>query len=273
MNDNLGAANQFQTQIAAAGNISSQSPYSPGTRMIYEGGQWKPYTGSGLVTRDGKVLRTPVDPRAQYYASRIESQSGQTSRVLGPSVGQVGSTFYYDLDRDPRVFYSQDPAKRNVMLNRLVQGGFLDERSRGNFSSELAAITEWLDYANTLGLEAEFALDEAITGGRGKMGGGGGQPRTYRTTATEDLIRLSKRVAQDIIGRELTNEEAARFAQTYQQQEVAYQKALYSGGTVQEPVSLEMAAQTFAEQAAPQEAAGYGYLNYTNKLFQLIGVG
>lgn len=273
MNDPLGTANQFQSEIAAAGNISTQSAYSPGTRIIYEGGKPKAYTGPGLVTRDGKILRTPVDPRKQYYASRIESQGRQTSRALGPSVGQVGSTFYYDLDRDPGVFYSQEPAKRNVMLNRLVQGGFLDERSRGNFSAEKAAIVEWLDYANTLGMEAEWALDEAIAGGRGSMGGGVAQARTYRTTATEDLVRLSKRVAQDIIGRELTNDEAARFAQTYQQQEIAYQKGLYGGGTVQEPVSLEVAAQTFAEQAAPREAAGYGYLNFTNKLFQLIGVG
>lgn len=257
----------FSAELAAASNMSSQRAYSPGTRIV----NGQPYSGPGLVTRDGKLLTMGVDPRRQYYASRIEAQTGRPSTALGPS--SQGSTYYYDLDTDPRIFYSQDPAKRNVMLNRLVQGGFLDRGSRGNFSAELTAIVEWLDYSNTLGLEAEYALDEAISGGRGSMGGGAATPRVYRTTSAQDLIRLSKRVAQDVIGRELTNDEAARFAQTYQQQEVAYQKSLYGGGTVEEPMSLEMAAQAFAEQSAPQEASAYGYLNYTNKLFQLIGVG
>ena len=273
MNDGtLVAQDQFESQLAGANNISSTTPYRPGERLINVNGQSVSYKGPGLVTRDGQILRSGVSAYGQYYASRVQAQGGSGAGALGPDGQGGGSTYYYDLEQDPRMFYSVAPAQRNEMLNRLVQGGFLDKRAIGNFSAEIGAITEWLDYSNTLGLEANFALDEAITGGRGQVSSGV-QARTYRTTSTEDLVRLSKKVAQDIIGRELTSDEAARFAQTYQSQEVAFQKGMYGGGTVQEPMSPDVAAQVFAEQAAPQEAAAYGYLGYMNKLFSALGVG
>lgn len=177
---------------------------------------------------------------------------------------------YYDLTQDPRQTYgSLNPAGRKRLTESLISAGFLDPDYATDFSSNISALTEAMDEANTLGLELDNWLQQKAAGSPRRTTGGA--TRTYRTTNTQDLVRIVNQVAQDTIGRKLTDDEAARFASSYQSQEVAFQKAAYGGGSVMDVPSLETSAMSFVQQARPQEEAGYKYLGYMNQLFDSIG--
>lgn len=212
----------------------------------------------------------------QTYPERRVIKNGQTISYRGPGHVDENNVLVderaYEVETEARAYYgSLDPTTRNVLMGDLVRGGFLDKSSIGDYSAELNALMQAFDFANVTYSTVRKAINDRIANmpvGRSS----GGATRVYRTTSTEDLTKVAKRVAQDTLGRELTDSEATNFARAYQQQEIQFQKSYYGGGTVMEAPSPEVAAQTFAEQAAPTEAAGYKYLGYINKLFNAVGV-
>lgn len=234
-----------EAQLAAAGGSPSQYPYSPGYRYINQGGRMVLADTPGLVDRFGNVVASP------------------------------GGELYYNLDNDPRGIYgSSNPTGRRLLIESLVAAGFLPEDYIGDYGSEIRALTEAMDYANTLGLELNNALQQRIAGGvQTKKRTSGGAIRTYRTTNTQDLVTLAKQVSRETIGREISDAEAAAFAQQYQSQEVSFQKQAYAGGQAMEPPSAEVSAINYLRTTQPREEAAYKYLGYANKLFQMIGVG
>lgn len=238
-----GSVEDYRTRLRASSTPTGDLPFRPGTRVVVQGGKLTTYDGPGLVSRSGQVLLRNNQP------------------------------FYYDPNEAYDV-YAVSPEQRRVMLEKLVRAGFLSESAVGNFNSEINAIAEWLDYSNTIGLERNYALDQKIstTPLRSAKGATGGQTYVYRTTSPQDLTMIAKRVSQDVLGREISDAEAAQFASMYQQQEIGYQKAAYAGGVITEPMTMETAARNFAQNIAPDEAAAYTYLGYMNKFFDMIGV-
>lgn len=159
---------------------------------------------------------------------------------------------------------------RATTLNLLKQKGFYGNRKVGDPEADLFAIEQWLDESNLAGVTRERYLIELMKN-RPDVSGGGGAPRRYRVSNPEDLKAVFKRVAQETIGRNFSDDEASRAVQTYQQQEIAAQQALYAGGTATEQMGADVFAQQFAQQVAPTEANGYKFLGYMNKLFQAAG--
>lgn len=229
--------------IYAAGNQPTAYPYTPGYRPIYKNGTWVQSKDPGLVNSFGRFV-TP--------------QSGE---------------LYYNLDADPRMMYgSLSPSNRNLLIKKLVSSGFLDPDYVGDYRSEIIALTEAMDFSNSIGLEVGNALQQrAAAGGFQRGGRGGGPTQTYRLSSPQDLTRYVKTVAQDTIGRELTDAEASGFIQQYQQQELAYQKSSYAGGSAVQPPSAETAAINYVQSVVPKEESAYRYLGYMNMLFDSIG--
>lgn len=227
----------FSYQLQQAAGAPGEVPFRPGTRYIVEDGRRVAYNGPGIVSRDGRLLR-----EGYYSESDVYSQ------------------------------YSVSPAARQTLLKKLIAAGFLEKNSLGNFNSEINAIGEWLNFANTLGVEAGWALDQRLSEGPMIGRGGGGAAVTLRRSNTQDLATIVKSVSQDTLGRQISDAEAQQFAAMYQQQEIGYQQRAMRGGTVEEPMSLETSAKAFAQNVAPGEAAAYEYLGYMNKLFNMIGV-
>lgn len=216
---------------------TNEVPFRPGTRPIVENGKVVQYNGPGIVSRDGQLIR-----EGYYGESDVYSR------------------------------YSVSPSARQTLFKKLIAADFLDSRSANDVNAQIDAISKWLNFANILGIEADWALDQRLSEGP-MIGRGGGVTRTYTMSNTQDLVAAAKTVARDTIGREISDIEAQQFAAMYQQQEVGYQKQAAGGGTVQQPTALETAALTFAQNVAPKEASAYGYLGYMNKLFDMIGAG
>lgn len=215
--------------------------------------------------------------RTQMYPERWVIKDGKKQIYYGPGLvdenGVLVSERQYDIETDARQYYTNlSPVDRNVLMQDLIKGGFLDKGSLGNYSSEMNALMQAFDFANVNYSTVGKALKDRIATmpiGRSS----GGATRVYRTTSTDDLKKIADNVAQSTLGRGLTESESNQFAAAYQQQEVQFQKSFYAGGTVMEAPSPDVAAEMFAQRAAPMEAAGYKYLDYANKLFQAIGVG
>jgi hypothetical protein len=124
--------------------------------------------------------------------------------------------------------------------------------------------------SNLAGVTRERYIQQLLRD-RPDVGGRGGAPRRYRVTNPEDLKAVFKRVSQETIGRDFTDDEAMRAVQTYQQQEVAAQQAAYGGGTATQVMGADVFAQQFAQQIAPTEANGYKFLGYMNRIFNAAG--
>lgn len=237
-----GGVQDIVSSITSLGD-GGEDQYVPGERIIVENGQWRVYDGPGLVTSNGQILRR-----------------------------EDGQTFYYDLERDSEMLLSGlSPRGRGLLLGQLVDAGFLNESQIGDFGSELNAVQELHYFANIMGLERNAALNARLSGGPVRKRSGSAAPR-IRVTSAEDLGFVADRVAQDTIGRGLTEDEKKRFVSSYQGSQVSYQRALMGGGApTQEVTSPEVAAQTFAQQVAPTEANGYQFLNYMNLLMNSLG--
>lgn len=226
------------------------------------------------------TAREQADLARKIYPERyVRMPNGKMELYFGPGLvdeyGNLVRENQYDVSSDSKRYYGdKNPAQRNSLMQDLVKGGFLDKGSIGDYGSEMVALQKAFDFANINYSTIDKAIKDRIAGMPiGWDGGGGKAVRTYRTTSPEDLTKIANKVAQDTIGRELTAAEAAQFTSAYQQQEIQFQKSYYGGGTVTEAPSPDVAAETFAQQAAPTEAAGYKFLGYANKLFQMIGVG
>jgi hypothetical protein len=138
-----------------------------------------------------------------------------------------------------------------------------------NFTSQLNGLANLLDYANTMGITAERALEEIKRGEPVKTGGTG--VRRYRVSSPEDLKVVAKRMAQETIGRSFTEDEANQFVAAYQQREVQAQQQYFAGGVAAEAPSADVFAQQFAQQIAPTEANGYKFLGFMDSIFRSIG--
>ena len=214
-------------------------PYAPPPRYAKDAnGRWYVYEGAGLVTLDGKI-----------------------------------SEVYYDINDDPGKFYAaMTPAERIEVLSKLNDSGFYTAGNIGNYASDLNAISAWLEYSNNAGLDREAALNQIVsTGATMPKTRSGGTPRTYKTSNTDDLKVMAKKISQDTLGRMMSDEELSRFVASYQQSEIDYQKSRYAGATTEDMQPADIAAQEFSQELAPTEANAYKYLGYVDKFFNSIG--
>jgi hypothetical protein len=239
-----GASQSTADAIAAIAALAGQSTskavdYQPGSRLIVENGKWKVYTGEGLVTSDGKVAT------------------------------RDGQPYYYDVDNEPGVVWSSlSPVSRNNLMEKLAAAGFMSPNSIGDYSSEMTAISQWLQASNYSGLEKQNFLASRLAGETIPNRGGGSAP-TYRVSNPDELKLIAKKVSQQTLGRELNDDDVERFVKAYQAQEIAGQNQ--TGGVVTQTMGSDVAAQQFAQKTAPTEAAAYEYLGYVNKFVDAIG--
>ena len=208
--------------------------YSPGERLIVVNGKWQVYKGPGLVDANGKII----------------------------------TTGNYDLTNNPgKIWASYNPRERAAKMEQLVAAGFLSIAGLDDYSSQINGIAQWLQASNYLGLEKENTLATLIAGGS-KFSRDGGSPPNYVVSNPEELKLIAKKVSQETLGRELNDEDIDRFVKAYQSQEMQAQRG---SGVTTRMAGSDVAAQEFAKESAPTEAAAYEYLGYVNKFVDAIG--
>jgi hypothetical protein len=230
-NSSTQITNDALGQIQSAKGTSGAGSFAPAGRWVVENGTRRWYTGEGLVG------------------------------------GEQIQRDYYDLTLDTNQIYAaMSPSQRVALMKRLVDGGFLSASGVGDVSSEINGLEKLLYYSNIVGRVWQEAIGVRLSSLPIQRSGG---QRRVQVTNTDDLVKIAKTVAQNTIGRELTDAEAGQFASAYQQQEVSSVNA--TGGRMMGAPSVDVAAEQYIQQIKPQESAGYKYLGYMNQLFNSIG--
>lgn len=224
------------------GTLDPEDPYMPPPREAYDPvtRKWYTYQGSGIVLANGR-LWTDAQKNPVYYTEAYAEQ----------------------------MLYNSSAANRAVLIQKLVNAGYLSDTQVGDTVSEGRALYNAMMTANFNGRDVLSVLNRIaegrpITPKRGPV-------RTYTKTNSQDLVKAVKDISVETLGRELSDAEAQQFAQNYQAQEIAYQRAAYGGGTVTQPPSLDTAARSFIQGAQPKEESAYRYLGYMNMLFDSVG--
>lgn len=210
------------------------SPYQPPPRTVVIDGQRQQYDGTGLVNANNEF---------QFYDSS----------------GQPGN---YNLRNDPLQLYMSLPQEElDGLLGLMENVGYrVDTRAQ-----QLSAISELMEASNVIGRTYDVTLREL---GMKSPGMATSAPR-YRVSAPGDILAVGNQVAKKTLGRAFTDEEGQRFVASYQQAELGYQQA--GSGVVTATPGADVAAQQFAEQAAPTEAQAYKYLGAVDMLMRNVG--
>ena len=161
------------------------------------------------------------------------------------------------------------PAERRAFLNGLYKAGVYEGSKPSNTgfdNSDFAAVARAMLWANPKGYTLEAALpmmlaDPSIT----KQLGGGTR---IRTTAKQDLKAVFRQSAQQILGRDLPDNEIEKFIRAYQGMETREQ----TGGAT--APAAQVAATEQIQQDYQAEADGVGMMRLAEAFNQAIrGLG
>lgn len=233
--DNFFSRSQQRIEEQRAAEAAAAAAGRPARIVVGPTGRFETYTGPGLVTDDGQILR--------------DSETGQIITE-------------YNLDSDPEQYYrSFSPAARNNLMEKLYKAGFFSVGKPGDFLDELNALKNAMYAGNLFGMDVQHVANARIANMPVQPGTG----VRRRVTAAEDLKTIAKQVSRQTIGRELSEEQLNRFIASYQ----GVERAGGVGG--EQPMSADVAAQKFTQEQEPIESRGYQYLSYMKDLFSAIG--
>lgn len=223
-------------------------------------GAVSPSTRSAIGVEGTKT----IDPLTGKETGYFGYSSPQQLRQLGgfEPAGQVieNKPRYFSGDEDIINKYSteqiatiQYQLSKSGLMSRKYTPGVVDDKTRSGFR-------ELLGIANREGVDWGAAM-----GIVGKAAEGAGQPlQAYQMSNPDDLKAVFRKAAQEMLGRNLQDGDLNRLIQTFQQQEVAYQKQAAIGGPV---VSTPQAA-TFAARNIEKD---FGKEVNTQKLDNIFG--
>lgn len=174
---------------------------------------------------------------------------------------QQGNPRFYRYEDATDEFYSMPAARRDAIMDYLDGQGF----DVGDTVSAISSMWKVMQLANNRGIDYEQTMMELSKYGAKKTP----VAPVYRVTAAADLRAVANEVAKQTMGRELTEDEAARFVTERQQAEVSYQQG--GAGMIEQLPNVSVAAEGFAQSAAPTETAAYTYLGKVNKLMGMLG--
>jgi hypothetical protein len=193
--------------------------------------------------------------------------------------GDVPPTFF---DGDEWAPATLSPGQVARLQDILAGIGLLTEYRRGYWDpNSQKAYREVLEYANGAGITDEMEAIRRIaeTGALGgKIGGGRTRaPLTVRKSNPLDIKSAADAVAQNVLGRGLTNDELPQIIAAIQQMETSVQTQAYNmdetGGTVTEAPSLAAFVEQKLRIQNPGEAQDMDVSGQVNNLMDIFGMG
>jgi len=222
--------------MPVGGGAQNDYPYTPPARDVYVDGKLTKYSGPGVV-----------DSNANFGL-----------------LDEAGNPTYYDLRNDPTQLYNEIGEQQlSVLIDILDRKGYRVDTG----PQVISALSDLMEYANVMGRTWDVALrtmDQKFPDQAEKIAA----PR-YRVSAPADIRTVANEVAKRTLGRAFNDDEAERFVRSYQQAELGYQQA--TSGVIEQPASMDVAAQQFAEEVAPTEANAYKYLGAVDMLMKNLG--
>lgn len=145
-----------------------------------------------------------------------------------PKTGKITSRFY-DIRNDPRVLLNNlNETERNKILKGLATKISGYEPGTGFEDKDYAAFGDLLVYANLAGKPYFQAYNEFMQ--RVPNSSYVKKAPSIRVTSTDDLKVVFRKASTDLLGYEVDDAMAAKFAKTYQQMEIAEAQKQAAGG-------------------------------------------
>lgn len=181
--------------------------------------------------------------------------TGRGPKPIFDSKGNLVTYGFYDVNNDRNVILQQmNPKLRTQVLNGLAlrvsgykPGNGLEDRDKAVFGDLLV-------YANVAGKPwseayADFVKNVPVAQKVSKA-------PTIRVTSADDIKAVFRKTAQDLLGRDIGDTEAAKFADMYQKLQIgAAQRAQAGGVVVQEPDASVLAEKKIEKQFGAQTQA------------------
>lgn len=193
-----------------------------------------------------------------------------------PRTDKTGATLLYR-DGDEWSPAHWGPDKVIKLQAELVQAGILSKTNvrPGRWDSASAsAYRQVLSYANAMHADAKDALNDLLN--HPEIGAAGGSaPGPYATTNPTDVKAAFRKTALEILGRELPQSEADKFAAQFKAtEEAANQRtadaALAGTLNVEAAPSAGNAAEEYLRKTDPAGVHGFGMLSRMNEFEQML---
>lgn len=238
------AASRGGSSYVPAGSVSpsTRSPIGvEGTQTL------NPLTGEptgyfGYTTSKQLQQLGGFEPGGQVVTSNPKYFSGDEDSITRFSTEQIANIQYQ--------------LSKNGLMSRKYTPGVVDNTTRSGFRELLGiANREGIDWGEALGV-----VNKAMEGA------GTGKVQAYQMTNPDDLKVVFRKAAQEMLGRNLQDGDLNRLVQTFQQQEVAYQKQAALGGEVTATPSPT----TFAERNIEKDFGKEVNLQKMENIFKSI---
>jgi hypothetical protein len=201
------------------------------------------------------------------YATYMTTEGGLVDSNGNFLTDENGERYLYNPGVDGfNAWVNADPDERERIADIVRSKGYNVETT----DDYIQAFSMLFDVSNNLGVTFDRAIPEFKRLWPDVPADVPKAP-TYRVTAAEDIKAVAKNVAYQTLGRAFTEAEADQFVQSYQQMQVQSQAAASGGGVVESAPDIGVAAEQFAQTAAPKEADAYQYLGHVNALFGSLG--
>lgn len=181
--------------------------------------------------------------------------TGRGPKPIFDSKGNLKTYGYYDVNTDRNVILQQmNPKLRTQVLNGLALRVSGYKPGNGLEDKDKAVFGDLLVYANVAGKPwseayADFVKNVPVAQKVSKA-------PTIRVTSADDIKAVFRKTAQDLLGRDIGDTEAAKFADMYQKLQIgAAQRAQAGGVVVQEPDASVLAEKKIEKQFGAQTQA------------------
>jgi hypothetical protein len=189
--------------------------------------------------------------------------TGRLPKAVFDDKGNEVTRTYYDLTNDPGVILNAlNPDIRKQVLNGLAQKNAGYKPGSGFEEKDRTAFSDLLYYANINGkpfLEAYQEFMRTVPNAQ-KIG----RAPTIRVSSEDDVKAVFRRTTRDLLGRDLGDAEAAKFAKMYRNLEIGEARRMEAGGVVEQAPDASVLAEKRIEQKFGVETQAYRAMQFMN---------
>jgi hypothetical protein len=194
-----------------------------------------------------------------YYTGVPEGYrppSGQPPKEILDEKGRVQTRVYYDITKDANaILQTLSPKLRDQILTGLESKVSGYKKGTGFDDKDRSAFQNLLLFANLEGkpvLEAYNLFMKTVPNAQ-KVGG----QQTIRVTSEDDIKAVFRRTANELLGRDLGDAEASKFAKMYQRMQVDVGRRNQAGGVVEQEPDAAVLAERQIESTMGAQTQAY----------------
>lgn len=228
----------------------------------------------GISFGAGGTVEDPDDPWINVNVRMDQGRTGPLRVADRRRMSDVLNDFYRrkgnDLVQLQAQLYRAGFYSGDVALDDIDFGNH-DEDSFNAFKRAVGRAANFAQAGESTSL-ADILKTVSKPVATGRAGSGGRGSATVLTNPA-DIVRMVEKIAKDVTGHKLTDDQRQRAVAVWQSQERGYAAGVEGGGTVVKPPDFDTFAENFAKQEDPQGAFRQRAIGVFGELGSILGGG